>query len=244
MSDPAAPPPPPPPPPAAQPQQTIELRAEDVVNFFHQLYYAIGIQRQGTWSSTYWMGVPTEKVPLDMWIYQELLFALRPDLIIETGTRHGGSALFYCQMMDLIGIECDVVTVDVTPPAKPPQHARLTYLTGSSVAPDIVAEVTRRAAGKKQVMVILDSDHARDHVLAELRAYNSLVTPGGYLIIEDTNVNGHPVFPEHGPGPMEALADFVRENQDFQIDRGCEKFLFTMHPNGWLRKRTPGAEGT
>jgi cephalosporin hydroxylase len=216
------------------------MRIEDVVSFFHQLYYTLGIQKRGTWHSTFWMGVQTEKLPLDMWIYQELLFMLKPDLIIETGTRHGGSALFYCQMMDLIGVPCEIVTIDIERPANPPQHPRLTYLSGSSTAPDIVADVTRRASGKQQVMVVLDSDHRRDHVLAEMRAYHSLVTPGGYLIVEDTNVNGHPVWPQFGPGPMEAIVDFMRENQDFRIDRSCEKFLFTMHPNGWLRKRKPG----
>jgi cephalosporin hydroxylase len=83
--------------------QQIQLRAEDVVSFFHQLYYRIGHERGGTWQQTFWMGVRTEKLPLDMWIYQEILHHVRPDFILETGTRHGGSALFFCQMMDLMG---------------------------------------------------------------------------------------------------------------------------------------------
>src|SRR4051812_3045536 len=96
----------------AQPRQQVQLRAEDVVSFFHQLYYRIGHERGGTWQQTFWMGVRTEKLPLDMWIYQEILHHVRPDLILETGTRHGGSALFFCQMMDVIGGACEVVTVD------------------------------------------------------------------------------------------------------------------------------------
>jgi cephalosporin hydroxylase len=86
-------------------------------------------------------------------------------------------------------------------------------------------------------MVILDSDHKRDHVLAEMRAYHDLVTPGSYMIVEDTNVNGHPVWPEHGPGPMEAVELFLRENSSFQIDHRCENHLLTFNPNGFLRRK-------
>ena len=219
-----------------QPQQ-IQLSIEDVVSVFHQLYYRVGESNNGTWQQTFWMGVRTEKLPLDLWIYQEILHFVRPDFILETGTRHGGSALFLCQMMDLIGGACDVVTVDITMPRQPPQHPRLTYLTGSSVDEKNVEEVRRRAAGKQSVLVVLDSDHSRDHVIAEMRAYHTLVTPGSYMIVEDSNVNGHPVMPKHGPGPMEAIEAFMRENQDFIIDKAAEKFLFTFNPNGYLWKK-------
>jgi cephalosporin hydroxylase len=134
---------------------------------------------------------------------------------------------------------CEVVTVDITMPAKPPQHRRLTYLTGSSLDAAIVEDVRRRAAGKKSVLVVLDSDHARDHVLAEMRAYHALVTPGSYMIVEDSNVNGHPVWPRHGPGPMEAIQAFMQENGDFVIDKQAEKFLFTFNPSGYLWKKKP-----
>ena len=230
-----------------QPSRSIQLRAEDVVGMFHQLYYRMGLERGGTWTKTFWMGVPTEKLPLDMWIYQEMLHIVRPDFILETGTRHGGSALFFCQMMDLIeGADgaCEVVTVDVALPANRPRHRRLTYLTGSSLDPAIVDEVLRRAAGKRSVLVVLDSDHACDHVLAEMRAYHGLVTPGSYMIVEDSNVNGHPVWPQHGPGPMEAIAAFMQENSDFVIDKKAEKFLITFNPSGFLWKKQPAATAT
>jgi cephalosporin hydroxylase len=100
-----------------------------------------------------------------------------------------------------------------------------------------VEDVRRRAAGKRSVLVVLDSDHKRDHVLDEMRAYNALVTPGSYMIIEDSNVNGHPVWPRHGPGPMEAIAEFMQENSEFVIDKKAEKFLFTFNPNGYLWKK-------
>ena len=84
--------------------------------------------------------------------------------------------------------------------------------------------------------MILDSDHSRDHVLDELRLYSRFVTPGGYLVVEDTNVNGHPVFPEHGPGPMEAVEEFLAESDEFEIDLAREKFFLTFNPRGFLRK--------
>jgi cephalosporin hydroxylase len=87
-------------------------------------------------------------------------------------------------------------------------------------------------------MVILDSDHARDHVLEELRIYSSLVSPGSYLVVEDTNVNGHPVFREHGPGPMEAVELFLAETGEFEVDAAREKFFLTFNPRGFLRKKT------
>ena len=86
-------------------------------------------------------------------------------------------------------------------------------------------------------MVVLDSNHKAFHVLDELRAYHPLVTPGGYLVVEDTNINGHPVEPEFGPGPMEALAEFLQENDDFEVDAAREKFMLTYNPGGWLRKK-------
>lgn len=224
-------------PPGAAVRQEVKVRADDVVRLFHQIYYDTGRTGHGTWTQTYWMGVPTEKIPLDLWLYQELMHALRPQLVIETGTRHGGSALFLSHMLDLIGGAGEVLTVDVTRPPDAPQHPRLTYLTGSSTDPEIVRQVRGRAGGRAPVLLILDSDHSERHVLAEMRAYHDLVTPGSYMIVEDTNVNGHPVRPEHGPGPMEAVAAFLRENQDFEIDRRCEKFLLTANPSGFLRRR-------
>ena len=224
-----------PPQPSPQPS-SVTITFQQLIDTFHQIYYKLGHDRKGTWQETFWMGVQTEKCPLDMWIYQELLHSIRPQLILETGTRHGGSALFFCHMCDLLG-GGEVVTVDVNRPDRPPEHPRLTYLTGSSTDGAIVRQVHDRAAGKSPVLVILDSDHRRNHVLAEMRAYHDLVTPGSYMIVEDSNVNGHPVWPDFGPGPMEAIEDFLRENGDFHIDKVCEKFLLTFNPNGFLRKR-------
>jgi cephalosporin hydroxylase len=149
--------------------------------------------------------------------------------------------LFLAHLLDVCGGDGRIVSVDLAPKASLPPHPRLTYVTGSSTDPKIVEQmhaIAREAtASGGSVMVILDSDHSRDHVLAELRAYHDIVTPGSYLVVEDTNVNGHPVHPDHGPGPMEAVEEFMRDNRDFQIDKRCERFLVTFNPSGFLRKR-------
>lgn len=207
---------------------------EEVIREFHKLYYDSNMFGK-TYVDTYWMGTPILKCPMDMWIYQEILYQLKPDLLIETGTAAGGSAAYFASIFDLLG-HGQVVTVDISQDERRPQHKRITYLSGSSTASDIVSKVKAMAEGKKKVLVILDSDHSKNHVLGELRAYHSLVTKGSYLVVEDTNVNGHPVFAEHGPGPMEALEDFFKENHDFKVDKSKEKFYLTMHPSGYLLK--------
>jgi cephalosporin hydroxylase len=110
-------------------------------------------------------------------------------------------------------------------------------LTASSIDHDVVAQLAEWARGAGTVLVGLDSDHSRDQVLAELRASAPLVTPGSYLVVEDTNVNGHPVYEAFGPGPMGAVQDFLKERDDFEADRSRDKFLFSFNPGGWLRKR-------
>jgi cephalosporin hydroxylase len=201
---------------------------------FHQIYYD-SADHGGTWRNTFWLGVPTEKCPLDLWIYQEILHQVQPDVIVETGTRWGGSALYLASMCDILG-RGSVITIDIDVPGERPDHDRIEYLSGSSTDPVIREKVAQRAASAESVMVVLDSDHSRDHVLAELHAYAPLVTPGSYVVVEDTNINGHPVLPDWGPGPMEAMQDFLRETDDFVIDREREKFLLTFNPRGFLRR--------
>jgi hypothetical protein len=153
-----------------------------IVRQFHRLYYH---SYERTWKDTRYRGVTIWKCPLDLWLYQELLHELRPQLIVETGTAFGGSAYF-------LGDLCDAL--------------------------------------------VLDSDHSRDHVLDELRAYADLVSVGSYFVVEDTNVNGHPAYPEFGPGPMEAVDAFLAEDDRFEVDAGREKFFMTFNPRGYLRK--------
>jgi cephalosporin hydroxylase len=208
------------------------LRAGATVKRFHRLYY---FRKTATWADTRFLGVPVAKNPLDLWIYQEIMFETRPDLIVETGTAHGGSALYMASVCDLLG-KGRVVSVDIAPLAGRPAHPRVTFLNGSSVAPETVAQVREQIAGGERVMVVLDSDHSESHVLKELEAYGPLVTPGCYLVVEDTNVNGRPVFRGHGPGPAEAVARFLDRHPEFERDAAREKLMFTFNPGGYLRR--------
>ena len=206
-----------------------------VVDAFHVLYQDV----RKIDKATFWLGTRVYKCPFDLWIYQELIHDLEPDLIIETGTLHGGSAKYLATVMDLVG-KGEIVTIDVASESadgERPQHPRVTYVTGSSVDPEIVAQVTERAKAAETVLVMLDSDHRKRHVLAEMRAYGRLVTQGSYLVVEDTNINGHPTYEGWGEGPYEAVEEFMKENNDFVIDRDREKFMLTYNPSGWLRRK-------
>lgn len=214
-------------------QRTIRTT---IVKEFQRLYYNT---RSRTWQNTYWLGVPVIKCPFDLWVYQEILFEVKPDLVIECGTSKGGSAAFLASMCELIG-HGRVITIDLYPKPNRPEHERLTYLSGSSTDPEIMRNVTERirdeAGESASVLVILDSDHTREHVLDELRLYAPLVTLGSYVIVEDTQLNGHPVWPDFGPGPMEAVDIFLSESDDFVIDKAREKFYLTWNPRGYLKR--------
>ncbi|MGA2325124.1 MAG: CmcI family methyltransferase [Bryobacteraceae bacterium] len=201
-----------------------------VIAAFHIVYH----HRQ-TFNDTHWLGTEVQKTPLDLWVYQEIIHELRPDLIVETGTYKGGSALFMASICDLEN-HGQVATVDIEEYPGRPQHGRIRYLLGSSTAPGIIEQFKALAAGQRTVLVSLDSDHAKQHVLNELRLYSGLVTKGSYLIVEDTHFNGHPILPHFGPGPREAVQEFLKENQDFVADRGREKYLLTFNAGGFLRR--------
>ena len=213
-----------------------------VVNPFHRVFY---YSSRETWGDTTWLGVPLRKCPLDLWVYQEILEEVRPAVIVECGTAFGGSALYLASICDLLG-HGEVITVDVEVEAYPnrPVHDRITYIEGSSTAPETVSRVKEFIARREPVMVILDSDHSKQHVLKELRLYEPLVSRGSYLIVEDTNVNGHPVLTNFGPGPTEAIAEFMQEKSAFIRDSTREKYLLTFNQNGYLFKRAQpdGAE--
>ncbi|MBX7164697.1 MAG: cephalosporin hydroxylase family protein, partial [Saprospiraceae bacterium] len=117
-----------------------------------------------------------------------------------------------------------------------PVHPRITYLTGSALDERIIKQIETLASSKKTVLVILDDDHTRDHVLKEMQVYQTFVTIGSYMIVEDSNVNGHPVYPEFGPGPFEAIEAFMKETDRFLIDKSMEKYYISFNPNGYLKR--------
>jgi cephalosporin hydroxylase len=204
----------------------------NIIDHFHKLYYE---SEEKTWKNTFWFGIPAQKCPLDLWIYQEIIFETKPDVIIECGTYGGGSALFLASICDLLD-HGEIITIDTKNMEGRPEHKRITYLLGSSTSQEIVEKVQAFLKSKSRVIIILDSDHNKEHVLKELEIYSPFVSIGSYLIVEDTNINGHPVEPDFGPGPMEAVKKFLEGNKNFVTDKSKEKFYMTFSPDGFLKR--------
>jgi cephalosporin hydroxylase len=187
-----------------------------------------------------WLGVKTLQNPNDMWITQEILFEVKPDFLVEAGTYHGGSAALWAMILEQINPDARVITIDIEDQVSEAKkldvfRRKVDFLIGSSTDPEIVAEVERRTKGKK-IVVLLDSAHDKDHVLNELKAYSPLVAVGSYVIVQDTIINGHPVWPDYGPGPYEAVEEFLATDDRFEPDRTRERLLVTLSRNGYLKR--------
>ncbi len=202
-----------------------------VVEQFHRLYYHSPRQ---TWKNTKFEGVTVWKNPMDLWLYQELVHEFRPDVIIEAGTKYGGSAYYFARLLDLAG-HGQVITIDTKPQPNRPEHPRITYLTGSSTDPAI-AETVDGLVGDGKPLIVLDSHHARDHVLAELRLWSPRVPLGWYIVVEDSHAGGHPVSTRVARGPWPAITRFLKENDAFESDESMHKFFLTFNPRGYLKR--------
>lgn len=208
---------------------------------FHIDYYGSQV-----WNGpTRWFGYPVYKPPSDCWVMQEIMFETKPNLVVETGTLHGGSTLFFACICDYMesyyGMQAKVISIDIDKYEFRAWHPRIIYLHGSSTDPRIVKKVKAEIKDGCRVMVILDSSHKRDHVLNELNIYGKMVTPGQYLIVEDTNLHGNPIFlrednRDWGPGPNEALKIWLPKHKDFRVDESREKYRLTFHPGGYLKR--------
>lgn len=202
-----------------------------------------------------WLGLPIIQYPQDIVAMQELVWAIRPDLIIETGIARGGSAIFYSSLLELNALcggpqDAEVVAVDIdirdhnrAAIEAHPMARRITMIQGSSVDGAIVDQVRRHAEGKNRVLVCLDSNHTHQHVLDELRAYAPLVTRGSYCVVFDTLVENLPEAAigdrpwSKGDNPMTAVDAFLQENSDFQIDAARDgKLQVTVAPRGYLKR--------
>lgn len=205
--------------------------SQKIIDDFHRLFYDRRVFKR-----CQWLGNPIWKNPLDLWLYQEIIFNLKPELIIETGSYAGASAHFMSSMISLSGYEGMVISVDTVKVHN--TFPNVEFITGSSTDLAVVNIIAKKCSNKR-TMIVLDSDHRKEHVLKELEIYSSLVTKGQYLIVEDTNLNGHPIlskeFNGKRPGPMEAVEEFLETTNNFAIDHTMNKLLLTMHPKGFLK---------
>lgn len=198
-----------------------------------------------------WLGRPIIKYPNDIVATQEIIWRVKPDLIIETGVAHGGSLILSASMLELLGGNRRVIGIDIDIRAhnrkeieEHPMYKRIDLIEGSSVAPDIVAQVKKLAAPYKSVMVFLDSLHTHDHVARELELYAPMVTVGSYLVLPDTFIEYFPKgYYSHnrpwdvGANPMTALREFLKKTEGFAIDQELSgKLMITEAFDGYLRR--------
>jgi cephalosporin hydroxylase len=196
-----------------------------------------------------WLGRPIIQFPQDIVAVQEIIWQVKPDLIIETGIAHGGSLIFYASMLELLGGDGRVLGIDIdirehnrVEIEKHPMYKRITMIQGSSIDEDIAKQVYDFAKNKKQILVVLDSMHTHDHVLKELEFYSPLVAKGSYLVVFDTAIEDMPedFFPDRpwgkGNNPKTAVWEFLKTNNRFEIDKEMEnKLLITVALDGYLK---------
>jgi cephalosporin hydroxylase len=202
-----------------------------------------------------WMGRPIIQYPQDVLAVQEIIWSVKPDLIIETGIAHGGSLIFSASMLELnaisggpqdaelLGIDIDIRAHNRVAIEAHPMARRITMIEGSSTAPEVVSEVKSKAAGKRSVLVLLDSNHTHDHVLHELDAYAHLATIGSYCVVFDTVIEDMPdgTFAGRpwgkGNNAKTAVREFLQRHPEFEIDKSMQhKLLITVAPDGYLKR--------
>ncbi len=233
----------------AEVAQNIEgLKADADLQAFSRIWMREITRHKYAYNFT-WLGRPIIQLPQDMVAIQEIIWKIKPDLIVETGVAHGGSLIFSASMLELlggkgrvIGVDIDIRTHNRAEIEKHPLSRRIDLIQGSSVDPQIAAEVRNRAQGCERVLVILDSNHTHQHVLDELKLYSPLVTAGSYLLVFDTLIEDMPddLIKDRpwrkGDNPKTAVWEFLKSNPRFVPDKEIEsKLLLTVAPDGYLK---------
>jgi cephalosporin hydroxylase len=214
-----------------------------------------------------WLGRPAIQFPNDAWVMQELIWKIKPDLIIETGIAHGGSIIFSASMLAMLdmceaiesgtvfdpkkskrkvlGLDIDIRQHNRMAIEAHPMSSRIQMIQGSSIAPEVIEEVKAVAKNHQRVLVCLDSNHTHDHVLAELEAYAPLTSVGSYCVVFDTIVEDMPkaMFPDRpwrpGDSPKTAVWEYLKTHFEFEIDKSIDhKLLISVAPDGYLKRIT------
>jgi len=197
-----------------------------------------------------WMGRPIIQFPQDILAMQQIIWQVKPDLIIETGIAHGGSIVFSASMLELLGGDGEVLGIDIdirehnrAEIEKHPMYKRISLIEGSAIDDEVVKKVLEKSKGKQKIMVILDSNHTHEHVLKELELYSPLVSKESYLLVFDTLIEEMPqgFFDDRpwdvGDNPKTAVHEFLKTNRDFEIDHSMEaRLMVTVAPDGFLKR--------
>lgn len=233
--------------------QSYGLHSKEAFDEIADLWVHTGWVRKYSYGFS-WLGRPIIQLPDDMLRIQEAIWQVKPDVIVETGIAHGGSLIFYASLMELygrgqvIGIDIDIRAHNRTAIEAHPMVKRITMVEGSSIAADTVAHVKSLIKRTDVVMLILDSNHERDHVAAELEAYADLVTPGSYILSQDGVMKLVAGMPRSGPdwddnNPITAVEAFLAKRPEFVLEKAPRPFDesddtpdCSHHPVGWLRR--------
>jgi len=195
-----------------------------------------------------WLGIPIIQLPSDIILMQELIFKVKPDIIIEIGIAHGGALIFYSSLLEIlgkgkaIGVDIEIKSHNRKAIESHPMSKRIKLIEGDSVKPETIKKIENEIDPQSIVLIALDSNHTKDHVLKELRAYCKFVTSGSYLVVFDT------IMPEliglegsqenwNQDNPLEAIKEFLKKNKDFEIDESYNKLFVSNCPNGFLKKK-------
>lgn len=225
----------------------VDAYSEEGLAVLANLWTRAGWQQKISYEAT-WLGIPIIQLPEDVLMLQELIWRTRPTVIIECGVAHGGALVLYASMLELlgrgraIGIDVEIRKYNRLAIESHPMSKRISLVEASSIDVTTLDEVKRLIQPNDQVMVTLDSNHSRDHVLAELELYGPLVAPGGYLVVFDSVMtlvhdapNGRPEW--SSDNPLAAVEEFLQNHPEFEQDRTPERLGATYCTGGFLKRR-------
>lgn len=222
---------------ASKPNDGRELTDEEAIERFNEIAHDSFHSSIDKGETTNWLGIRSHQNPCDNWAMQEIISEIKPDFIIETGTFYGGTTLFYATILEKVNENGRVITVDINPRIKEASKfktfkEKVEVIKGDCVSPEVIDRIAKCVKGHT-VLVTLDSMHTKEHVLKELKLYSNFVSLGSYIVVQDTRKNFHP---EWGPGPIAAVEEFLKTNDNFIIDHSREKFILTWYPSGFLKR--------